>query len=71
MLGFLYNGLQLKAYYIETIIMLRKLAIVVIFVAFYKLGRIVQVLILLAFMISSIIYSVKKRPYLTWRLNQL
>ena len=51
--------------------MFRKLIIVIIFVALYKLGRIVQVLILLGFMIACMLFTMKKRPYLTRRLNDL
>ena len=69
--GFLYNGYKQRLYFWESVIMLRKVAMIFITVFLSSLGRIVQALAVILLLIFYLFYTLRKKPYITRRLNEL
>ena len=69
--GFLYNGYKTRSYYWESVVMLRKVAMILINTFLASLGRIVQALAILLLLLVYLHYTLTHRPYISRRLNDL
>ena len=70
-LGFLYNGYSPRAYYWESSITLRKLVIAFVSIFLTVKGTMLQSLVLFVILFSSILLTIKIRPYEDFRVNRL
>ncbi|TNV88036.1 hypothetical protein FGO68_gene5296 [Halteria grandinella] len=70
--GFLYNGYRIpQAYYWELVIMYRKIIVIFIQVFLAQLGKIVQALTMLLFLILCLTLTAAKQPFANHFLNSL
>lgn len=67
--GFLYNGFRAKAYFWESTIMLRKLAIVAVGTVLSRWGTILQAYVLIFLLLLFVVWSASYRPYSRRVLN--
>lgn len=67
--GFLYKGYKSRHYYWDAVIMFRKVAMIFIAVFFSFLGRIVSAMVIIVVLVLYLIYTVKRTPFNTRRLN--
>lgn len=69
--GFLYNGYRLKRYYWESVVMLRKVAMIFISVFLRSQGTRIQALTVFLFLLFAAILTLKQKPYVNRKMNNL
>jgi hypothetical protein len=70
-LGFLFRGYRIRYFYWETVIMFRKIALIVIQSFLVQYGVLVQALVVFVLLIIFTILNITKSPFQTVVLNQL
>lgn len=69
--GFLYNGFKNEAYFWESIIMFRKIAIIFVSAILSLWGSIIQAYVLLLVLTTFTVLTLRIKPYKKRDLNQL
>ena len=69
--GFLFKGYKQHTYYWESVVMLRKVAMIFIAVFLRSAGTRIQALVVFILLLFFVILTEEKKPYLTRKLNTL
>lgn len=69
--GFLFNGYKERAYFWESLVMLRKVAVIFVAVFLRSLGTRIQAFTLFLLLLGFLLFTHQRQPFLTRHLNRL